>query len=121
MIVCQLIFLLNEPTILQLLVAYRSAIARNVFELLEGRLVYYDPVPTVTNHTCRIVVPLSFCRTIFTLMHATHVARYIGEYKTLHRIKLRFFWYQLRSDVAEWIKNILTICSPIDSVDEVKN
>ena len=50
---------LDQPTILQLPVAYRSAIARNLLGLLEGRLAYYDPVPTVSNHICRIVVPLS--------------------------------------------------------------
>ena len=28
----------------------------------------------------------------------------MGEYKTLYRIKLRFSWPRLRSDVADWIK-----------------
>jgi len=95
---------LDQPTILQLSAAYRSAIARNLLGLLEGRLVYYDPAPTVSNHICRIVVPLYLHRTIFTMMHATPVAGHMGEYKTLHRIKLRFFWLRLRSDVADWMK-----------------
>ena len=50
---------LDQPTILQLPAAYRISIARNLLGLFEGRLVYYDPVPTVSNHICRIVVPLS--------------------------------------------------------------
>ena len=82
---------LDQPTILQLPVAYRSAIARNLLGLLEGRFVYYDPVSTISNHICRIVVPLSLRRTIFTLIHATPVAGDMGKYKTLYRIKLRFF------------------------------
>ena len=28
----------------------------------------------------------------------------MGEYKTLYRIKLRFFWPKLRSDIHRWIK-----------------
>ena len=95
---------LDQPTILQLPAAYRSAISRNLLGLPEGGLVQYGPVPTVSNQMCRIVVPLSLHRTIFTLMHATPVAGHMGEYKTLYRIKLRFFWPRLRSDVADWMK-----------------
>ena len=95
---------LDEHTILKLLVPYRSTIARNLLALLEDRFVYYDAVPTATNHMYCIVLPFSLRRTIFTLMHATPVTRHMGEYKTLHRIKLRFLWPRLRSNVAEWIK-----------------
>ena len=95
---------LHIPTILQFPATYRSAIARNLIGLLEGRLVYYDPETTVTNHMYRIVVPFSLRRTIFSLIHATPVAGYMGECKTLYRIKLNFFWPRLCSDVAEWIK-----------------
>ena len=38
------------------------------------------------------------------MMHATPVAGHMDEYKTLHRIKLRFFWLWLRSNVADWMK-----------------
>ena len=103
---------LDQPTVLQLSAAYRSVITRNLLGLLEGHLVYYDPIPTVSNHIFRMVVPLSLCRKIFTLRHATPVAGHMGEYKTLYRIKLRFFWPRLRSDVADWI-NTPIVCSPI--------
>ena len=35
---------LDEPTILKLPVAYRTAIDRNRLGLLEDRLVYYEPI-----------------------------------------------------------------------------
>ena len=79
---------LDKPTILHLPAAYRTAIARNLLGILEGRLVYYEQVATVTNHICRIVVPISLCCIIFNLIHATHIAGHMGEYKTLYRIKL---------------------------------
>ena len=94
---------LEEPIILQLLAAYRTAITHNLIGLLEGRLVYYEPVPTVTNHICRIIVPLSLRCTIFTLVHVTPVSERMGEYKILYRIKLNLFWPRLRSDDTEWI------------------
>ena len=82
---------LDKPTLLHLPAAYRTAIARNLLEILEGSLVYYKPIATVTNYICRIVVPISLRRIIFDLMHATPVAGHMGEYKTLYRIKLTFF------------------------------
>ena len=82
---------LDKQTIFHLSAACRTAIARNLLNILEGRLVYYEKVTTVTNHICRIVVPISLRRIIFNLMHATHIAGHMREYKTLYRIKLQFF------------------------------
>ena len=95
---------LEGTIILHLPAAYRTAITHNLIGLLEGRLVYYEPVPAVTNHICRIIVPLSLRCTIFTLMHVIPVSERMGEYKILYRIKLNFFWPRLRSDDTEWIK-----------------
>ena len=82
----------------------RTTIARNLLGILEGRLVYYEKVAIVTNYIYRIVVPISLLRIIFNLMHATPITKHMGEYKTLYRIKLRFFWLRLSSEVSDWIK-----------------
>ena len=106
---------LDKPIILHLLVAYRSVIARNPLGILEGRLVYYEPITTIINHICHIVVPTSLRRIIFNLMYAAPVAGNMGEYKTIYHIRLIFSWPRLRSDVAEWMKQcahcMLTYCS----------
>ena len=95
---------LDEPTTLKISVAYRNDIARNPLSLLEGRLVYYEPIPAVTTYMCRIIVLISLRRVIFNLMHATPITGHMGEYKTLYRIRLRLFWPRLCSDVSNWIK-----------------
>ena len=82
---------LDKPTIFHLPAPYRTAIARNLLGFIEGRLVYYEPIVNITNHIYRIVVPTSFRRIVFNLMHDTPVVGYMEEYKTLYRIKLRFF------------------------------
>ena len=79
---------LDKPTILHLPAADRTAIARNLLSILEDRLVYYEQIDTITNHICRIVVPISLRRIIFNIIHATSIAGRMGEYKTLYRIKL---------------------------------
>ena len=82
---------LDEPSIIKLPAAYRTAIVRNLLGLLEGRLVYYEPLHIVTKHICGIFIPKSLRHIIFNLMHATPVARNMGGYTTLYRIRLRFF------------------------------
>ena len=47
------------------------------------------------------MVPLSLCRKKIILMYASSVAGHMGEYKTLYRIRLRFFWYRMRADIKE--------------------
>ena len=112
---------LDKPTILHLPAAYRTAIARNLLGILEGRLVYYEQVATVTNHICCIVVPISPRHIIFNLIHATPIVGHAGEYKTFYRVKLQFFWPRLRSDVTDWINNALIVCSHIIGGVTVKN
>ena len=60
---------LDKPTILHLPVPYRTSFIRNLLVILEGRLIYYESIATITNHICRIVVPTSLRRIIFNLMH----------------------------------------------------
>ena len=74
-----------------LAVTYRKAIAQNLLCIINDRLVYIEPVTVSSNHLCRIVVPLSLQRVIFDALHASPAAGHMGEYKTLYRIKLRFF------------------------------
>jgi hypothetical protein len=50
-----------------------------------------------------IVVPLSLRRDIFSAYHASPSTGHMGIYKTLHRIRLRFFWPQSRKDVTNWV------------------
>ena len=37
-------------------------------------------------------------------MYTVPIAGHMGEYKTLYRVRLRFFWPRLRSNVYDWIK-----------------
>ena len=74
---------LNKPSILHLPAANRTAITRNLLDILEDRLVYYEKVATVTNNIYRIVLPISLRRIIFNLMYATPITGHMGEYTTL--------------------------------------
>ena len=69
---------LDEPTIFKLSVAYRTVIVRNLLGILEGRFVYYEPIPTVAKHICRIVVKISPRRVIFDALHTSPVVGRMG-------------------------------------------
>ena len=104
---------LDQSTIRRILAAYRTAISRNQIELLSGRLVYYEQISFANKRIYRIVVPLSLCRNFFILMHASHVTGHMDKYKTLYRIRLRFFWPRMHADIKEWTQqcpNCILIC-----------
>ena len=84
--------------------AYRITIDRNQIGLLSGRLVYYEHISFAHKHICRIFVSLSLRRKVFVLSHVSPVARHMGEYETLYRIRLRFLWPLMRADIKEWIQ-----------------
>ena len=89
----------EKGTLSSLLSQFRSTLANNNLGIVEGRLVFYEAVRTTTNKTCHIADPVSLRRTIFSLLHTSPTPVVWGMYKTLYRIKLRFFWPKLRSDI----------------------
>ena len=103
----------DESTILKILIVYRTAIARHLLGLLEGRLMYYEPIPTVTKHICHIIVPTSLHHIIFNLVYTTLVDWHMGKYKTLHRIQLRFFSLGYILMFLTGSRSVPTVCSRI--------
>ena len=100
---CTLNAPLDQSTILNFQAAYRIARSRSQLGLLEGRLVYYEQLSFAIKHISRIVVPLLLRHKIFNRMHATPIDGYIYDYKTLYRMRLRFFWPRMRTDTKEWM------------------
>ena len=72
---------------------YRRAVATNSLCIVEGRLVFPEKVATTANQICRIVVPISLRRIIFSLLYASPAARYMGS--TRHYIELVYGFFGL--------------------------
>ena len=83
---------MNRLCIIKLVVTYRKDIARNLLCIISCRLVYLEPITVSTNHICRIIIPLSLRCIILNAMYTLHAAGHMREYKTLYRLKIRFFW-----------------------------
>ena len=99
----------SKLNIKKLAVTYRKAVAHNILFLINDRLMYLKPITVSCNHICRIVVPLSLRRVIFDAIHTSSTAGHMGEYKTLYRIKFRFSWPQMRSDIKAWERNTSSV------------
>ena len=95
---------LSGDSLDNLCTTYRQALENDLVHLLDGKLVYYERTSTFTKYLCRIVVPLSLGRDIFSALHASPSVGHAGEYKKLYRVKLHYFLPHLRRDIKDWIK-----------------
>ena len=86
------------------LAQYRHAVTNNSLGIVEGRLVFFEKFSATDNRICRIVVPISLRRIIFSLLHASPTTGYVEEYKTLYRVRLRLFWPRMCSEIYQLIK-----------------
>ena len=93
----------SKPDISKLHFAYRDYIRQDRLSLLDGKIVVYQPVQNNKEMLLLIVVPSPLRRDIFSAYHASPSTGHMGVYKTLHRIRLRFFWPHSRKDVTNWV------------------
>ena len=84
--------------------AYHQHLSENHISYENGRLILTKPIPTTTKSIKLIIVPTSLRRLIFDHYHGGPTGGHMGEYKTLYRLRMRFFWPRMRSDVKEWIQ-----------------
>jgi hypothetical protein len=68
-----------------------------------GRLVVRQSLQS-GNSLLLIIVPSTLRRLIFDVFHGSPIGGHFGIYKTLFRIRMRFFWPRCRQDVVDWIK-----------------
>ena len=83
---------------------YKLALQQGRILMVDQKLVFFKPIFQQTRYVGLIIVPSALRRKIFSHYHAGPSAGHMGEYKTLFRMRLRFFWPGLRKDVKEWIK-----------------
>ncbi len=83
--------------------SYRPYIRERRFGWQHGRITFHQLLGVSNRTLLLIVVPPAIRRFVFTAYHATPMMGHFGEFKTLHRIRLRFFWPSCRKDVGEWI------------------
>jgi len=85
--------------------AYHTPLNKGHIQILHGKLVLYKAIFEHKRYICLIIVPVGLRRKIFAHYHAGPSGAHMGEYKTLFRIRSRFFWPHLRKLIKEWVKS----------------
>ena len=83
---------------------YYSSLIAATISLLYDKLVLYKPVHRNKKYITLIIVPRSLHRKIFSHFHVSPSGGNMGGYKTLFRIRMRFYWPGICKDIQLWVK-----------------
>ena len=82
---------------------YHIHLQRGHIQILNDRLTFFKPILMESRYIALIVVPTTLRRKIFSHYHASPSGGHMGVYKTLYRLRSRFFWPRMREDIKEWV------------------
>ena len=71
--------------------------------LLDNKLLLFKAMNMDSKIISFIIVPTSLRRTLFDHYHGGPSGGHMGEYKTLYRIRMTFFWPGLREEIKKWV------------------
>jgi hypothetical protein len=90
----------NQADLNKVSSTYHPYLHDNCMQLLHGKLVALQPVSNQSQVLALIVAPASLCRYLFSTYHASPVTGHMKEFKTLHRLCLRFLWPKMRGNIS---------------------
>ena len=93
-----------DKVITSVSMGYRHHLRNNLIQMLGDKLILLKPINMGDKYMSLIVTPDSIRRKIFSHYHAGPSGGHMGEYKTLFRIRMRFFWPGLREDIKNWVR-----------------
>ena len=88
---------------------YHFPLKEKRIKIVNDKVILFKPILTDHHHVMLIVVPILLRRKLLSHYHAGPTGGHMGEYKTLYRVRLRFFWPKLREDIKEWVRNVSTV------------
>ena len=95
---------INKNTLKPIHQAYHPHIIDNNISFSNNRLILTRALPLQNKAVTLIIVPRRMRRLLFDHFHGGPTGGHMGEFKTLHRLRIRFFWPKMRGDVVTWIK-----------------
>ena len=108
---------LSNSVINSVAMGYRQHLKNNMIQIMGDKLVLFKPVNMASKYITLIITPDPLRRTIFSHYHASPSGGHMGTYKTMFRLRLRFFWPAMREDVKNWVKR----CAHCVSYDVWRN
>jgi hypothetical protein len=71
---------------------YHSALRKSLLVLEDGILIFREPLAGCNSYTRLRLVPTKLCNILFIAFHANPIGGHLNAYRTLHRLRLRYYW-----------------------------
>ena len=85
---------------------YRAALRQSQIVIEDDMLIFREPVRGGSSYTRLQLVPAEFYNIIFVAFHSNAIGGHLNAYRTLHRIRLRYYWPGMYS----YIKRMCNAC-----------
>ena len=83
---------------------YHSQLKIGSIRLVDGKLFLFKAIFRQIRYIGLIIVPEALRRPLFSHYHCGPTGGHMGEYKTLFRMRLRFHWPNMRTNIKDWVK-----------------
>jgi hypothetical protein len=71
---------------------YQAALCQSFIVIEDGMLILREPVHSGSSFTRLQLVPKEFYSIIFVAFHSNAIGGHLNAYRTLHRIRLHYYW-----------------------------
>jgi hypothetical protein len=85
---------------------YQAALNQSLLVIEDDMLILREPVHGGSSFTCLQLVPNKFYNIIFVAFHSNAIDGHLNAYRTLHRIRLHYYWPGMYS----YIKRMCNAC-----------
>ena len=84
--------MLNNKSLAGINYNYHAALRNSLIVLEDDMLIYREPLAGSGSYTRLQLVPAEFRNILFVAFHANPVGGHFNAYRTLHRLRLRYYW-----------------------------
>ena len=85
---------------------YRAALRQSLITIENDLLIYKEPIDGSSSYTRLQIVPTELRNVIFVAFHTNPIGGHLNAYRTMHRVRLRFYWPGMFS----YIKKMCSAC-----------
>jgi hypothetical protein len=84
--------LIKKSTLDDVHYVYRMPLRKSQLCIEDGMLIFREPIDGSSSFTRLQLVPVELYNIIFIAFHANPIGGHLNQYRTLHRIRLRFYF-----------------------------
>jgi hypothetical protein len=83
---------------------YRQPLRQSHIVIEDEMLILREPICGSSSYTRLQIVPLDLCNILFVAFHSNPIGGHLNSTRTLHRLRMRYFWPEMYSYVVRMCK-----------------